>query len=562
MANKGDSTVSRIDLATGTVTATIPVPGNPTSVAVTPDGTKAYVVQSTNCPAPPEPTPPPGPTPLPTPIPTPGPTPTPTPVPPCTVAVIDTASNTVVGTMTVGHEPFAVAMSPSGGFAYVTNRADDSVSMIDTTTDTVIDELPVGETPEGIFVGFGEVYIANDVSNTVSVYREIDFSLLATIPVGASPLSVAVSPDGTTAVVGNDAGGSVSIIETGTETVVDTKAVGTNPAGVAITPNSGAAVVANGTSGTVSIVPLKNNPNEPSSTLTIQVNGSPSGVAITPTPVFLLEKVGPRVVEAGGDATYTMTYTNIGSGPGEMVTLTDSFPPELTFVSATAGGAPVRLRRHLGPGNRGSGSELDRRGHLHRGRRTADRRWRRAHERRDDRGSGRQLRHDAVGHGGSRTGRAGCRPGELQQEECDQAPRHMALQGTDPAARNAVRQRRTGHHHVEHDDSGDLVVHDSRGGVDRASHALSLLGGRSARPGSKVRGQFSLRGNGLWRLNVNASNMTLPLVDVPAPPDGPEITITAVIGADLYPSTRTFRVRRTSKPNTQRLSYRSAAIQE
>src|SRR5438445_4742057 len=65
VANKGGNSVSRIDLASGTVTATIPVPGNPTSVAVTADGAKAYVVQPSNCPAPPVPTPPPGPTPTP-----------------------------------------------------------------------------------------------------------------------------------------------------------------------------------------------------------------------------------------------------------------------------------------------------------------------------------------------------------------------------------------------------------------------------------------------------------------------------------------------------------------
>lgn len=41
VASKGNNTVSRIDLATSTVTATIPVPGNPTAVAVRPDGSKA-----------------------------------------------------------------------------------------------------------------------------------------------------------------------------------------------------------------------------------------------------------------------------------------------------------------------------------------------------------------------------------------------------------------------------------------------------------------------------------------------------------------------------------------
>jgi len=41
--NAGDSTVSVIDTATNTVVATIPVGLDPFGVAITPDGTRAYV---------------------------------------------------------------------------------------------------------------------------------------------------------------------------------------------------------------------------------------------------------------------------------------------------------------------------------------------------------------------------------------------------------------------------------------------------------------------------------------------------------------------------------------
>jgi YVTN family beta-propeller protein len=92
-------------------------------------------------------------------VPTASPVPTPTPIPPCTVGGIDLASNTVTGNITVGHAPFAVAVAPSSGFAYVTNRDDATVSLINTVTDTVIEDLQGGTTPEGIFVGFGQVYV-------------------------------------------------------------------------------------------------------------------------------------------------------------------------------------------------------------------------------------------------------------------------------------------------------------------------------------------------------------------------------------------------------------------
>src|SRR5262249_48882992 len=161
------------------------------------------------------------------------------------------------------------------------------------------------------------IYVSNDVSNAVSVFREIDLQPIATIPVGASPLSVAVAPDGHTAVVGNDLGSSISLIATGTETVVATKSVGTNPARVAITPDSTKAVVANNTDGTVSIVPLDTNTVDPLPTQTITLLGAPSSVAITPTPFFVLEKTSsPEVVAAGSTVVYKISYQNIGSGPG------------------------------------------------------------------------------------------------------------------------------------------------------------------------------------------------------------------------------------------------------
>jgi len=336
VANKGGDSVSRIDLATSTVVATIPVPGNPTAVAITTDGSKAYVVQSTNCPLPPAPTPSPTPPPAPTPtaIPTASPAPTPTPVPNCTVAVIDLGSNAIATTITVGHAPYAVAVAPSGGFAYVTNRDDDTVSQIGTATDTVIDEFAVGQTPEGIFVGFGLIYITNDVSESVSVYREIDFQPLATIPTGGSPLSVSVSPDGARAVVGNDLDGSATIINTSTNAVVATVPVGSNPAGVAITPDSTRAVIANSTGASISVLPLAGG-----SATTISVLGSPSAVAITPTPFFRIDlSAAPAPVAAGGDLIYSIEYSNRGSALGIGTTITMSVPAGLTFTSATGGG--------------------------------------------------------------------------------------------------------------------------------------------------------------------------------------------------------------------------------
>src|SRR5262249_37210455 len=158
-------------------------------------------------------------------------------------------------TITVGHEPFAVAMSPSGGFAYVTNRGDGTISVIEVATNTVVATASVGETPEGIAVGSGEIYVTNDASNTVSVFREVDYQPVVGWPitVGASPLGVAVPPDGLPGVVSNALDGPVPLIATGTHLPLGTAIVGSNPAGIGILPDSSAAVVANNTGNSLSV---------------------------------------------------------------------------------------------------------------------------------------------------------------------------------------------------------------------------------------------------------------------------------------------------------------------
>jgi len=70
-----------------------------------------------------------------------------------TVAVIDTATNTVVATIPVGVGPEGVAVTPDGSKVYVTNRGDATVSVIDTKTNEVIGSpIPVSFSPFGVAV--------------------------------------------------------------------------------------------------------------------------------------------------------------------------------------------------------------------------------------------------------------------------------------------------------------------------------------------------------------------------------------------------------------------------
>lgn len=48
--------------------------------------------------------------------------------------------------------PFAIAITPDGLRAYVTNQGPDTVSVIDTANNTIVATLPVGTNPTGIAI--------------------------------------------------------------------------------------------------------------------------------------------------------------------------------------------------------------------------------------------------------------------------------------------------------------------------------------------------------------------------------------------------------------------------
>jgi YVTN family beta-propeller protein len=70
-----------------------------------------------------------------------------------TVAVISTATNTLVATVSVARQPIGVAITPNGAFAYVANLDGNTVSVISTATNTVVATVPVGISPQ--FIAFG-----------------------------------------------------------------------------------------------------------------------------------------------------------------------------------------------------------------------------------------------------------------------------------------------------------------------------------------------------------------------------------------------------------------------
>jgi YVTN family beta-propeller protein/autotransporter-associated beta strand protein len=121
------------------------------------------------------------------------------------VSVINTATNTVLTTVSVGLTPRNVAVNPAGTRAYVINGNDNTVSVIDTSSNTVIATVPTGSVPIGVVVSpnGSHFYVTNRNDGTVSVYDATTNTLIASISSGTLPFGVAINPDGTMLYVTN-----------------------------------------------------------------------------------------------------------------------------------------------------------------------------------------------------------------------------------------------------------------------------------------------------------------------------------------------------------------------
>jgi YVTN family beta-propeller protein len=154
VSNAGDGTVSVIDLATDrAIGAPIVVGGRPGDLAITPNGARLYVLTGRD-----------------------------------SISVIALATNELLGPpIAVGRDPYRVAITPDGARAYITNHGAG---------------------------GDGE-------RGTVAVIDLAKNVLIGSpIVVGEGPWDVAITPDGARAYVTNVDDGTVSVIDVATNQVV------------------------------------------------------------------------------------------------------------------------------------------------------------------------------------------------------------------------------------------------------------------------------------------------------------------------------------------------------
>ena len=287
-----------------TVVATINVGVNPAGLAITPDGKYAYVANNNDYRIAGQ----------------------------DSVSVLDLSTNLPLTTINHAsfNEPYTITLNATGTKAYVTNSNSTTITIIDTATNTVSGTIGGFDGPSGMVITPGGVlaYVNNyggpggvgsGNGNTVRVVDLNTNTIVgAAITVGQAPAALAISPNGAHVysinyVDGNPGTATISVIRTSDNTVVATINGFSGPFGIAITPDGSSAYVANFGSNnffpfgtTVGVVNLNNN----TLTTNVTVGIQPSGIAITPD--------GRLAYVSNYDTLYTdtTTFNQITAGQG------------------------------------------------------------------------------------------------------------------------------------------------------------------------------------------------------------------------------------------------------
>ena len=110
--------------------------------------------------------------------------------------MVDANANKVLKTITMpeGSKPMGLAVSPDQKRLYVANGRGKTVAAIDIASDSIVGSVEVGTRPWGIALsGDGrKLYSANGPSNDVSVVDTDSMKVIKTIPAGELPWGVAI----------------------------------------------------------------------------------------------------------------------------------------------------------------------------------------------------------------------------------------------------------------------------------------------------------------------------------------------------------------------------------
>ena len=154
------------------------------------------------------------------------------------VAVIDTATDSVIKTIPVGDEPWRAYASPDGTKMLVPNNGDQTVSVIDTKKNKVIATFPGGEDMTGVnFVNGGKkAYVISRGESAIYVLDMVKMKEMKRIKFDQDMVfeTASTTPDGKKVYLAASQANSVVVIDGATDEYAMIRNVGLSPWAVTI----------------------------------------------------------------------------------------------------------------------------------------------------------------------------------------------------------------------------------------------------------------------------------------------------------------------------------------
>ncbi|MDB5157222.1 MAG: beta-propeller fold lactonase family protein [Mucilaginibacter sp.] len=252
IANSSLDNVSVVNTTTGDVVTDITVGNKPWAVAVSPDGSRVYVLNKNDARF----------------------------AGIGTVSVIDAAQNEVINTFSVGKNAISIVVSPDGKKVYVANETSNTVSVID-LVNSVVNDISINSALAVAISNDGKkLYVTADglLSGTLYVINTDNNSILKKIDIGLEATGLVASPDGSTIYLTNDYLNTVSAINTTSYAVTDIP-VGQAPYNITVSPDGSRVYVSNLTSQSVSIINTATN----SVIQSLDMPSVPQGLSVSPS---------------------------------------------------------------------------------------------------------------------------------------------------------------------------------------------------------------------------------------------------------------------------------------
>jgi YVTN family beta-propeller protein len=252
VVNEITNELSALDAATGAALATVPVGTNPIGLTILRETGRIYVAnQGSN-----------------------------------TVSVVSTETMTVIKTIATGPKPHDVWRSPDEGYVYVTEfgtpaSPSNTVALIDTTTDTIVARFTVG--PSGsrshavwIPKNGGTLYVMNFGPPAVYALDPLTGETRWTLAVPSNPVHLVTTSDGRTGYL-TLGSGAVAVVDLLSPSIMRTIPVGAGPASLWLSPNGKWLAVAHGGGQSISIIDLAHG----DAVTTISLGATPGHVVIS-----------------------------------------------------------------------------------------------------------------------------------------------------------------------------------------------------------------------------------------------------------------------------------------